>query len=160
MSPSQRDPPMHPIYWVFLICGLFGSTIVVLQFVLALVGLGEHGLDAGHSFEVSLAHDAPHDLGHDVPHEAGHAQVHAHDSTWTFGVVSLRAIVAGVAFFGLSGLAGLSAGLSVLTATAVAVLSGGGAFGVAHFVMTFLSRLRADGTLRIERAIGKTGTVH
>jgi hypothetical protein len=42
----------------------------------------------------------------------------------------------------------------------IALVSGFAALGVAQVVLTLLFRLRSDGTLRIERAIGKSGTVN
>lgn len=100
---------------VFVVCAAVGATVLVLQFLLALVGLGGDALGV----------DVPHDFGHDLggaDHDFGGGEMHgetAHDgsadgehtdadlqlqhsaaahvphgSTWLFQVLSLRTIVA------------------------------------------------------------------
>ena len=56
----------------------------------------------------------PHDFRTMSPATAGHAagHSHGHGSTWMFGVISFRTVVAALTFFGLAGLAHRSAGLA------------------------------------------------
>ena len=151
---------------LFMICALFGGTLLVCQTVLTLIGLsGDHDLagdggghDFGHDFG---GHDAAgHDAGGvahgaDQPNSAGH-----HDSTWFFGIVTLRTVVAALTFFGLSGMAAESSEVAPIPTLAIAVLSGFAAMVAVHWMMKQISRLKADGSVRIDRAVGMTGTVY
>ena len=150
------------MYWLFMICALVGGTVFVLQFVLAIIGASADDLD--------FAHDVPHDMPHDVPHDfsgglsdaGGHAAAgHGHGSTWMFGVISFRTVVAALTFFGLAGLAVESADTDRhLLALFIAVCAGAAAMYVVHFLMQSLYRLRHDGTAQIHRTIGERGTVY
>ncbi|MHB8866351.1 MAG: hypothetical protein ACYC6N_28525 [Pirellulaceae bacterium] len=142
------------MYTLFLICALIGGTIFILQFVLAIVGAGTDDLDFGHD----VPHDVPHDFSGDVGDLAGHG--HAHGSTWLFGVISFRTIVAALTFFGLAGLASLSGSLSGPVTLLIALGAGAAAMYGVHYLMQSLYRLRHDGTARIHRTIGERGTVY
>jgi hypothetical protein len=75
---------------VFLICAGLGGTLLVCQFLLGLLGLGHHDFGGqDHGFE----HD--HDQGHDASDE--------HQS-WFVGILTFRALVAALTFFGLGGM--------------------------------------------------------
>lgn len=146
------------MYTLFLLCALVGGTIFLLQFVLAVLGADADDLD--------LAHDVPHDFQGDFHGDvsappgdlAGHG--HAHGSTWMFGVISFRTVVAAVTFFGLAGLASLSADVSGPLTLLVAVAAGAAAMYGVHYLMRSLYRLRYDGTARIQRTLGERGTVY
>ena len=99
---------------VFIFCAAAGGTVLVVQFLLSLIGIG------GHAFDVDVPHDIGHGFGGDFhgdtggsfhDHAAGHhdTQTEHHDTIWLFKVLSFRAVVAALAFFGLSGLAAQSA---------------------------------------------------
>jgi membrane protein implicated in regulation of membrane protease activity len=140
------------MYWLFLICALVGGTIFILQFVLAVAGSGVDDLDLGQ--------DMPHDIPHDVPHHLpGHGD-HGHGSTWMFGVISFRTVVAALTFFGLAGLASLSAEISPPLSLIISCAAGAGALYGVHFLMQSLYRLRHDGTAQIHRTLGERGTVY
>jgi hypothetical protein len=146
----------------YMICAVVGGTILVCQFLLTLLGLGgEHGDMGG-----AHGHDfGGHDIGdHDVGHDGtgGDHNAHGHPATtWLFGVLTLRTLVAGLAFFGLTGLA-----LQNNTDTEPAlILLAAGAAGITaifivHWVMRSLTRLNVDGTVRIQKAVGASGTVY
>jgi membrane protein implicated in regulation of membrane protease activity len=132
---------------VYLVCFLIGGTLMLLQTLMGVLGLGG-GDDIHDGHDV---HDAAHD-GHD---EAGHD----HGGTWLLKVLSVRALVAGLTFFGLAGLA-TGRALPPEAALAVAAATGGVALVVVAFIMRSLARLQADGTVRMERAVGQGGTVY
>ncbi len=136
------------MYWLFLLCALVGGTVFILQFVLAVVGAGVDDLDLGQ--------DVPHDVPHDMP---GHGD-HGHGSTWMFGVISFRTVVAALTFFGLAGLASLSAEISQPLSLIISCVAGAGALYGVHFLMQSLYRLRHDGTAQIHRTLGERGTVY
>ena len=57
-------------------------------------------------------------------------------------------------------MAGLSQGLGETLSLVVALAAGGGAMFLVATMMKTMSRLKSDGTVRIERAVGKSGTVY
>jgi membrane protein implicated in regulation of membrane protease activity len=141
---------------IYLVCALVGGTLLVWQVLMSLVGLGaDHGLDVDH--EVSFDHDVGHEIGHGLDHAHGHG----HSSSLFLGLLTLRTVAAALTFFGLTGLAAtayrpeepaLSLGL--------ALTAGLGALLLVATLMKMLHRLKADGTARIDRAVGQRGTVY
>ncbi|MGA2035270.1 MAG: hypothetical protein ABSG68_23735 [Thermoguttaceae bacterium] len=174
---------------VFVVCAAVGSTVLVLQFLMALVGLGGDalGVDAPHDFGHDLGgadhdfsagevdHDlAPGEVHGDAAHDASaaeHAEAQAqlqhstasqasHGSTWLFQVLSLRTVVAALAFFGLSGLAAQSAGCTPLNTVLIAAAAGFGAMYAVYALLGSMRKLQAEGTVRIHRAVGRQATVY
>jgi membrane protein implicated in regulation of membrane protease activity len=143
---------------IFLVCAIVGGTLLVCQFLLGLLGFGHHEI-GGHDFQADAPHDFSHDAGH--THDSDHEHEHNHGySTWFTGVLTFRSVVAALTFFGLAGMAAITQGLNQQTSLLIALAAGAGALFLVAFVMRSLSRLRADGTARIDRAVGTTGTVY
>ena len=147
---------------LFLACALFGGTLLICQTVMTLIGLsGDH--DFSHD---GMDHDLGHDLGcHDAggnAHGTGHATTAPtqHSSTWFFGIITFRTAVAALTFFGLAGMAAHSSDLSPVSSLAIGVLAGFAAMYGVHWMMRQISRLRTDGSVRIDNAVGMTGTVY
>jgi membrane protein implicated in regulation of membrane protease activity len=138
------------MYWIYGVCAAIGGTVLVCQFAMTLLGLGDGDMD--------MADDLPDDIPDDLPDDAGGRGGHGTD--WLFGVLSFRTIVAAMAFFGLAGLACLSAQMSELRTIVIASLAGVAAMYFMHWTMQMMLRLRAEGTVRIERTVGMTGTVY
>ncbi|MCI0457861.1 MAG: hypothetical protein L0Z62_12915 [Gemmataceae bacterium] len=132
---------------VYLVCALVGGTLLVAQFLLGLVGFGDH-------------HDVTgdHDVGMD--HDAGHAVGHEHAGAWFLGVLTLRTVAAALTFFGLVGWALREPMGDELLTAAVATAAGLGALLAVAWLMKLLQKLQAEGTVRIERAVGRPGTVY
>jgi hypothetical protein len=140
---------------VYGLCAVIGGTILLCQFVMSLVGLsGDHDL-AHVDSDMDFA-DGHHAAGH------GHAAEHTQhpSSTWFFGVVTFRTIVAALAFFGLTGLAVQSGGAPAGKSLGLALAAGVAAMYAVHWLMQQMSRLNADGTIGIRDAVGLTGTVY
>jgi len=128
----------------YLICAAVGGTLIVGQFLMTLLGLGGH-----------------HDLGGDHGDGVGdHTVGHGEESTWFFGLLTFRTIAAGLAFFGLVGTIGVHADMAPLHALLMAGAAGLAALVLVGWLMQMLSRLNADGTIRIARAVGCEGTVY
>ena len=156
---------------IFVVCAAVGSTVLVLQFLLALVGLGgeSFGFDGSHDFGHADGgdHDASsHDNGHDHEHDEAHSSPHiAHapdargEVSW-LRALSLRTVAAALAFFGLTGLAAHSADCSPTTTFAIAFASGIGALYAVYYMLKGMKSLRAEGTVRIDRALGTEATVY
>jgi membrane protein implicated in regulation of membrane protease activity len=148
---------------LFLLCALLGGTFVVCQFVLTLLGLSDSvpAVDGGHDFSGDGGgelHDGLHaEVEADGGADADHGQHHS--SSWLFGVLSLRTLVAATTFFGLSGMMTNRAGFSAPEQLTVAFLSGGAALFGVHWLMTSFSQLGQNSTLRMANAVGKTGSV-
>lgn len=116
---------------LYLWCAILGGAVLVLQLV-----AGLFGLDHGHG----------HDFQHDHPGSDG------------LHLLSVRSVTAGLAFFGIVGLAARPLGVLVSTITAIA--AGAAAMvGVAALVRGF-GRLERDGTMSLALAVGTTGTVY
>jgi hypothetical protein len=132
---------------VYLVCAIVGGTLIVCQFVMTLFGLGGDHDMSGHDVG-----------GHDV---GGHDHTVGHDAetSWIFSVLSFRTLTAAAAFFGLTGLAA-SRYLDPLPASGLAVGAGALALCLVGWIMRMLTRLNVDGTVRIERAVGSSGTVY
>jgi hypothetical protein len=146
---------------VYLVCFLAGATLMVCQFLLSLLGIGGHH-DAGDSHDLA-GHDAGHEAGSDSAdgtHDAHHASHHETVSSWFISLLTIRTLVAAFTFFGLAGLAGTHEWGDGLTTRLFAVAAGVGAMVLVAALMRALSKLRAEGTVRMERAVGKGGTVY
>ena len=147
--------------WLFLICAVFGGTIMVCQFALTLLGISDIDdldlPDAPADADVS-AFDGHVDAADG--HAAGH-DGHHHGTNWLFGVISFRTVVAALAFFGLSGMAARSAGLRPeWVPLVIALAAGWTAMYAVHWLMRTLFRMRSEGTARIEYSVGKVGAVY
>jgi hypothetical protein len=121
----------------FLVCAVLGGTFVVLQLVAGLVGLG-----------------GDHDLDHDLDHAGGD------HGNWFAGVLTVRTVTAALLFFGLGGLTALQYGAEEPAAFGVALGAGVAALYAVVLIMRSLAGLKADGTARVHRAVGHTGTVY
>ena len=162
---------------VFVICAAFGGTILILQAVMTVVGFG------GDALHTDVAHDFGHDFGGDAHADAGGldsdtgADVHAdasagsseahhggsygHGSSRLFAMLSFRGIVAAMAFFGLGGwTAQQSAELPIQTVLLIAVASGGAAMYGMYLLMEWLASLHAEGTVRMDGALGQPAIVY
>jgi membrane protein implicated in regulation of membrane protease activity len=150
--------------WLFLLMAVVGGTVLIVQFVLTLVGLGgDHGLDVSHDVPADFSGDVGHDvhIGGDHGAEAsGHDAAGHHGSSWLFAVISFRTLVAAATFFGLAGLAAQSAGQPVGVQLLLAAVSGFAAMYGVHWMVRSMGRLGEDATIRIKHALGKEGTVY
>jgi membrane protein implicated in regulation of membrane protease activity len=144
---------------IFLVFAVIGGTVLVFQFVLTLIGLGSDS-DVPDDLPDDMPHDLSVDAGHDVSADAGHDASHAHDSSWLFGIISFRTLVAAAAFFGLGGLAATSAGWEMFMRLGTALVSGAVAMVAVHGVLKMLGKLGDDATVRIHKALGQEGTVY
>lgn len=137
---------------LFLVCAAVGTTILVIQFVLTVIGLG------GEAFDIDIPSGDAVDF--DVDTDVGDAVGDHVDSSWLFGVISFRTIVAALAFFGLAGLAARAAGLGLPMTLAVAIGAGLAAMYGVYFLFDSMKKLSADATVHIRHALGKHGTVY
>lgn len=121
---------------VFLGCAAFGAIFFIIMMAMMLVGDILGGvMDTAFDTDFSM------------------------DSDLSFELFSLQGIAAAVMMFGLVG----NFTLSATDMEALAVFSGGAAAGMSMYMvkimMQGISNLQADGTMRMEDAIGGNGTV-
>jgi hypothetical protein len=121
----------------FLICAILGATLLVCELAAGMLGFG---------------HD--HDTDHDTDHD------HDGHGNGLFGMLTVRTVTAAVLFFGLGGLTARYYGAEELPAFGVALGAGALALYSVAMIMQSLKGLKADGTVRIDRAVGCTGTVY
>ena len=134
---------MTSVYWF---CAILGSTLVLLQFCATLFGLGGGDLDAD---------GIPDSLDSDVDGADGDAS-----GVPFLKALSIRTATAGVAFFGLGGLAGEAANWGKGATAALAIVLGIAAIYGVYFLLRLLSRFGEDGSIRESTAVGATGTVY
>lgn len=124
---------------IFLVCAFLGGAVLLLQLALGVLGLDHSGADA----DLELDHDS---AGGD--HLAG------------FNLLSVRSLVAAVAFFGITGRGALAAGRGLPLATLLALFGGVAAAVIVAALMRLLRNLDRDGVVRIEHAVGLPARVH
>ena len=129
---------------IYMVCAIVGGTVFLCQLLLSLLGLGHD-----HDVHLEIAHDADHDAHGDGEHGASF-----------LSKLTLRAIIAALTFFGLSGLAATQGGLNPVLSCAIALAAGIAAMAAVMMLMNMLSKLQSDGTVHIEQTIGLTGKVY
>jgi hypothetical protein len=143
---------------IFLFCALVGGTFLVCQVVMTLLGMGGSDLDGDllHGIsDVGVEHvgDLSHTgVGHDT-HDTHHS------SSWLFGIISFRTLVAACTVFGLAGMSASTGGMSLGLQLLIAIACGAAAMLGVHWLMRLLYGLGQSGTLRITNAIGRIATV-
>ena len=169
---------------IFLCAAVVGGTVMILQFLMTLTGLGDDGSgdtdfgghgdmpgdihgdfggDADIAGDVGDVGDVHGDFGadHHTPlHHAADADVQAAHSNWLFGVLSFRTIVAALAFFGVAGKTATSAGQPPALALLIAAAAGLAAMYGTYWLMRSISKLNSSGNLRIGLAIGREAQVY
>lgn len=136
----------------FLLAAIIGATVMVCQFVMTLMGMGDDGggYDGGHG---GLDHDT-------ALATAADGSTQHPDSSWLFGVLSFRTLVAAAAFFGIAGKAARASGLGEGVSLLVAVGVGVAAMYGTYWILRAISGLASSGNERISSALGRRGTVY
>jgi uncharacterized membrane protein len=124
----------------FVVCAALGGGVLVVQLLLGLLGVVDAGADA----DVGDGHD--------------HGSVHGVSEG--LDLLSVRALSAGVAFFGIGGLIGLATPLGLLAAIPLALIGGVAAMVGTAIAMRWMLGFEDDGTVSIHGAVGATGTVY
>jgi membrane protein implicated in regulation of membrane protease activity len=63
-------------------------------------------------------------------------------------------------FFGLTGMAAVTAGQPEWVSLVLAAAAGGAAMFLVHWLMSLIAKLRHQGNIRIERSVGRACTVY
>jgi hypothetical protein len=124
----------------FLACAILGGAVLIVQLLLGLFGTVHDGVDALH--DAAGSHSA------------------LSETSDGLHLLSVRALSAGLGFFGVGGMAGLATGWGLLAAIPLGMTLGLGAMiGTASITRWMLS-LEDDGSVSIDGAVGSTGTVY
>jgi hypothetical protein len=139
---------------LYLYCAVIAGTLLVLQVVLSLIGLGEHF----HFDHLDHVPDPHIDIGaHEV---GGNGDGFDHGGGRFVGLFSFRALVAAFTVFGLAGLAGQQVFGSSIQTFVAAVAAGGGVMYLVAALLRQLMRLHSEGTADIESAVGEPASVY
>ncbi|MDC0937105.1 hypothetical protein OAS39_12540 [Pirellulales bacterium] len=157
---------------LFLFAAVIGGAVMVCQFLLTLLGMGDEGADFGDSADIGGdVVDAGGDFGdggadvvegdhHTSWGEVDDVDVQHPDSSGLFAIISFRTVVAAIAFFGISGAACRSADMAVAPSLLVAVAGGAAAMYGTYYLLQLIVRLNSSGNLDIANAIGQMATVY
>ncbi len=131
---------------VYTVCAVAGIVVLLVQVAMTLFGLdsdNEPIMEAGDDLE----------MGDELADHHGM-------SNWFFGVLSLRSVTAFVAFFGLGGRMALAFDLGNFIALLWAFGLGFAAMLGVAAMMRLLHEMKSEGNVRIQNALGATGTVY
>ena len=144
---------------LYIACAAIGGTILLLQFLMTLIGLGGDALDIDLPDDVDTDIDVGVDTDFDTDADVDGGDHHV-NSSWLFGVISFRTIVAALAFFGIAGMAGRSADLHPFQTFMLAIACGVAAMYAVYWIMEMIKSLQSDGTARVGLAVGAHGSVY
>jgi len=131
----------------YLVVAGGGGALIVCQFLAGVFGLiGEHEVGTDHGVQGD-AHTGD-----------NHGQ--SHTSNWFLGILTFRSISAAITFFGLGGLTARYYSENEFSSFFIAMLSGCAALYLVAMIMKTMYQLKADGTVRFERALGQHGRVY
>lgn len=137
---------------LFTYCAVIGGIVFVGQILMTFVGFegGDTDLDIP---DTDIDFDLP-DTDADGGFESG-----GHHDGWFVGIISLRSIIAAITIFGLAGKAAgdsFSPSMTLL----IAFLSGAVVLYLVGLTFKQLYKIQSDGSVKIEDAIGCSGTVY
>jgi hypothetical protein len=138
--------------WLYSVCAIVGGTLFLAQLVLSLCGLGG---------DQDVVTETDHDVGgdHGADHSVDHGD-HSHHAFGLHGMFTFRAIVAGMMFFGLAGLAANQSQWGTLAALGTACGVGFVALAIVGILIETLFKMEAQGNVRIEQALGERADVY
>ncbi|NOY42579.1 MAG: hypothetical protein GXP26_12185 [Planctomycetes bacterium] len=154
---------------IFLIAAVIGGTVMVCQFLLMCLGMGDDGVgdiggnvdlgDIGADLDIDGIDvaDADH---HTSWGQAGDADIGHPDASRIFEILSFRSVIAAVAFFGFAGKASLASGSTETKALLIGLAAGAGAMFGVYWLMTQIYKLRTAGNENILNALGKQASVY
>ena len=129
----------------YLACAALGGTVLVLQMLLMMLGVGDGhpDMDLHHEFDAGAgAHDASDHPDH------------------VFSLFSIRAIAAFLTFFGLTGWLGTSKGWDGTVTLLAAVGAGLAMMVLVAWMMKMQSKLQSQGNLDPRNAVGLSARVY
>lgn len=139
---------------LFFFCAVFGSALLVMQFIMACFGLESDGDLDGGVVDGDVNIDTDGDGFTDVHHNADAS------GSMFLRAFTVKTVTAGAAFFGLVGMACRMAGMSIAMQLILAALAGLIALYGVYFLIRSLSSFNYNGSIRSGSAIGTVGNVY
>ncbi|MCJ7688992.1 MAG: hypothetical protein MUO60_06710 [Clostridiaceae bacterium] len=138
------------LFWVIA----FPSTaIFILQTMMTLMGLGDHG-DIISDIQESIG-DMPGD-SLDLDNGAGEIL----DFKYKFKLVTIRSVVVFFTIFAWTGIVATTSGVSKIATIIIALVSGFVMMYIVSYIYYFLTKFVEDGTMNVKNAINKEGLVY
>ena len=145
------------------------TLILIIQTILMLIGLGDHGaginpsdtsgLDMPDSFDGADGLDGVDSMDTDVSDVSDHDISSPHDLA-DFRLLSVQSVIAFLCIFGWSGIAALSCGVPAWGAIIIGAVLGFGAMFLVAKIIQWSSRLTQNGNFNIKNLLGENGTVY
>ena len=158
------------LYTLFLLTAIIGGTVMICQFLLTVMGLGDSDAEIGDGdvgdfgadadvgdFDADMDVDGEH---HTTIHHAADADVDHPASARIFQVLSFRAIVAALTFFGLGGLLASARGFSPTLSVLIATLAGAVALYGMYRLMKAIYSFQSSGNVNIRNAVGRAARIY
>lgn len=142
---------LSPVEVFYAISAIVGGVLFLIRSLLTIIG-GDLHADTDMDFAV-------HDVDVDSLSAAGDQGI-THIGEANFQLFSMHGITGFFLIFGLIGLALSKAGVHDILTAIGGLLAGGFTMVVVAGIYWYMRRLQSDGTMRIETAVGKTGTVY
>jgi hypothetical protein len=135
---------MFTLQMFYIACAVAGGSVLLIQTLLLVFGIGD-------------AHDAAHDIH---PEDVGPGHPDTHEGTAGFNLLSVRAIVAFLTFFGLAGWWAEGRGWESWQAALLGLGSGFAVMVMVAWLLKMQSKLNVEGNVRPELAVGKVAQVY
>ncbi len=149
----------------YLVCAIVGGVLFILRAILFFYGLDSHGdvdVSGLHGGDIDMHFDG--DIAHDIPTDISHGDTDIsnapHDTDVSFQYISLQGLTAFLMMFGLVGLATARGGFSIIWTIIWGAIAGVFTMWVISRVFAFMGSMQSEGTLRVENAVGKEGSVY
>ena len=145
------------------------TLILIIQTILMLIGMGDHGaginpsdtsgLDMPDSFDGADGFDGVDSVDADGSDMSDHDISSPHDLA-DFRLLSVQSIIAFLCIFGWSGIAALSCGVPAWGAIIIGAVLGFAAMFLVAKIIQWSSKLTQNGNFNIKNLLGENGTVY
>jgi hypothetical protein len=133
---------------------IIGGILFLIRTILSFIGA-----DSDADFDMGGGDVSSIDLNSDFDGQAGdHSGIDGQGAS--FNLFSSHGITGFFLMFGLIGLSLSKAGIPEVLTAVGGLAAGGFTMLVVAFIYYFMQRLQSDGTMNIQTAVGKTGTVY
>jgi hypothetical protein len=127
---------------VFIFCSVLGGTILVIQTLLSVIGVGDFDTDV------------------DIDVDAGDGGGHHHSDFSILKIISFRTVIAGTTFFGLAGWGTFASTgnpfFAMLVAIAVALI----AIYLVYSIYRWMDSMKYQGNISEDKLLGAVGSVY
>ena len=139
------------------------TLLLVIQTILMLVGLGDHGAGINPSDTSGLdmpdVLDGADSIDTDMPDMSDH-DISSHTDIADFRLLSVQSVIAFLCIFGWSGIAALSCGVPAWGAIIIGAVLGFGAMFLVAKIIQWSSKLTQNGNFNVKNLLGESGTVY